>query len=144
MDLPFTTAKPIRYVYFIESERLGMVKIGCAGDPEARRAAMQTGSADKLILRGLIASDDATALEGMIHDVHARDRAHGEWFHPTPAIREDAEAMTVPAGITVLFGETGRVVAAASVEARKGEGARSIIRRLVKAAAKDGHEFEVE
>lgn len=144
MELPFTTAKPIRYVYFIESERLGMVKIGCASDPEARRATMQVGSADKLILRGLIASDDAAALEGMVHHVHARDRAHGEWFHPTPDVRADAEAMSNPASIAVLFGETGRTIPAASIKARKGEKAPSIVRRLVRAAAKNGYDFDVE
>lgn len=82
-----TFRQEMRSVYFIESERLRMVKIGCANDPVRRCASLQTGSADRLILRGAWKTDDAPRLESMLHRVHAREREHGEWFNCSADLR---------------------------------------------------------
>lgn len=74
------------YVYFIQAEDSGLIKIGRAADPIRRLAAMQTGSAEPLrILRTIRAADDK-ALERDMHRRFSNCRVRGEWFHPSSAL----------------------------------------------------------
>lgn len=69
------------YVYFIQAEALGLVKIGWAADPTIRLSRLQIGSPDRLKLLAVI--EDGRSLEGVLHIMFAADRAHGEWFRPS-------------------------------------------------------------
>jgi hypothetical protein len=77
-----------RYVYFIESESLGMVKIGLADNPRRRLRELQVGSPDKLNLRGVLLLDDAPGYEASMHLRFAEERSHGEWFRKTDRLEE--------------------------------------------------------
>lgn len=80
------------YVYFIEAEESGLIKIGRAADPGRRLAAMQTGSAEPLRLLRTIATDDDKTLERTFHRRFAGSRHHGEWFEPSPGLTKFAGA----------------------------------------------------
>lgn len=80
--------RPYSEVYFIEAEKLGLVKIGWAVNSDQRRSDLQTGSPDKLTLRGILVCDDAPALERKMHKRFAHLRQHGEWFLPDDAMRD--------------------------------------------------------
>lgn len=71
------------YVYFIEAEESGLIKIGRAANPIRRLAAMQTGSAEPLRLARTIRTDDDKHLERELHRRFAADRVRGEWFDPS-------------------------------------------------------------
>lgn len=74
------TNPEFRYLYFIEAARLGLVKIGVANDPRKRLATLQVGSPDKLVLRGVILTDDAPGFEARLHSEYRDLHSHGEWF----------------------------------------------------------------
>ncbi len=71
-------------VYFIQDTHTGNVKIGCAADPQARLATLQTGCPSMLILLGAIPG----GLEGerALHSRFREHRVRGEWYRPAPAI----------------------------------------------------------
>lgn len=71
-------------VYFIEAVGLDLIKIGYALDPWTRFTNMMTMSPAPLSLLGVL--DGGAKLECAIHEQLAADRAHGEWFHKTPAV----------------------------------------------------------
>lgn len=67
------------YVYFIQGESGGAVKIGQARDPHARRRELQCGNPDELVLVALVLANDET--ERSIHLTWRRDAlVRGEWF----------------------------------------------------------------
>lgn len=81
----------MRFVYFIQAMRLGLVKIGQARDPIGRLCELQVGSPDQLSLLGSIRCADtaeAVNLERSLHSQFAADRSHGEWFSPTADLME--------------------------------------------------------
>jgi hypothetical protein len=65
------------YVYFIAAGR-GAVKIGFAHDVESRLQALQTSSAEELVL--LHYMEGTTADERRLHEKFAELRIRGEWF----------------------------------------------------------------
>ena len=68
----------ISYVYFIQSEQTGAIKIGVSTSPKDRLATLQTGSSDNLCLLGSTPGD--IALEKQLHLKFSRYSIGGEWF----------------------------------------------------------------
>jgi hypothetical protein len=79
---------PLAYVYFIEAEGRGRVKIGKGRDARKRMAQLQIGSADRLSIRGVYLTDDADALELRLHAEFKELRLHGEWFRAEGALAD--------------------------------------------------------
>jgi Meiotically up-regulated gene 113 len=79
-------------VYFVKASRKGpMVKIGKAIDVGRRLAELQTGCPDPLVLLGSIkcrSEKHAMHIESVAHRRFKKYRAHGEWFHFAPELRE--------------------------------------------------------
>lgn len=70
-----------QYVYFIQADENGPIKIGfTADDPKRRLAQLQTGNPHCLRLLGAIGGD--TARERQFHSELAAWRLQGEWFEP--------------------------------------------------------------
>lgn len=67
-------------VYFIKAETTGLIKIGCAVDPEARLRTLQTGCPDRLALLASMAGGQGD--ERALHERFASARIRGEWFSP--------------------------------------------------------------
>lgn len=72
----------VRQVYFIEAAILGLVKIGISDNPRKRLQTMQTGSPDRLFIRGVWHVDDAEYFERRFHRRFRRCHVRGEWFMP--------------------------------------------------------------
>lgn len=86
--LPPTTGTPevrVAHVYMAQAGEGGPVKIGVAANVPSRIAQLQTGNAARLNLLAVHA-DGGKALERELHERHAADRLHGEWFRPSPAV----------------------------------------------------------
>lgn len=67
------------YLYFIQSERTGHIKVGRSVDPYRRLKALQTGNQCKL---RLVASfENMGWREPSLHDHLKQWRVKGEWFH---------------------------------------------------------------
>lgn len=73
-------------VYFVQAEKLGLIKIGYAADIRERLRSLQVGSPDRLTLIGAIYDNDALSIEAQLHSRFRDDREHGEWFRPTEAL----------------------------------------------------------
>lgn len=80
------------HVYFIEASTSGLIKIGCAGDPQARLASLQTGSPEPLRLLATEAGGQPG--ERVLHRRFAASRSHGEWFRPTADLMAHIEAVS--------------------------------------------------
>lgn len=73
-------------VYFILDADADRIKIGHSRDPWKRLRQLQTGSAGKLTLVGVIAGDPA--IEKQMHFEHRDANVHREWFsHGSAAVR---------------------------------------------------------
>lgn len=72
------------YIYFIQSEDGGPIKIGFSEDPKTRLVALQTHNPAKLQILSVIegSSDDETRL----HKKFADHKVQGEWFRPHRSI----------------------------------------------------------
>ena len=89
-----TESKPIHgetFVYFIESETSGLVKIGKSVNPASRFSAIRTMSPDKLVLIGAIPESEHS--ESELHTKFAHLRKHGEWFEDCAELREFLETL---------------------------------------------------
>ena len=76
-------ANPRRtFVYFIQAEHGGPVKIGWTYDPDSRLKTLQTASPYKLVIRFLLPGTQR--LEHYLHDRFAAYRLEGEWFEAHP------------------------------------------------------------
>ncbi len=69
--------------YFVLHSFSGDIKIGLSIDPGKRVRSLQTASSRKLELIGTIDGDR----ESELHKRFAKCRVRGEWFHPTPALK---------------------------------------------------------
>ena len=71
-------------LYFIQAERLGLIKIGKTGNPVGNRlSSMQAESPDKLKLLFSVDYSADVDLEAELHNRFKELREHGEWFRPT-------------------------------------------------------------
>lgn len=69
------------YVYFLQAEQGGLIKIGKADNPASRVATIRRMS--PVPLRILAITPGGYELEQKLHRRFAESRAHGEWFCPT-------------------------------------------------------------
>lgn len=72
------------YIYFIQSGRTNIYKIGKSNDPQGRLNGLQTANSIKLKLLHIFKADNATAAEEALHRVLHKKRMEGEWFKLTP------------------------------------------------------------
>ncbi len=75
-----------RDVYFVQAERLGLIKIGVATDVMSRLRSLQACSPDRLVLLGLLRCHNFGRSEKEIHARFEAFRAHGEWFFPDDSL----------------------------------------------------------
>jgi len=68
------------YVYFIQGQCGGAIKIGYSLSPSSRLRTLQTGYPDTLKILLLIPGDEST--ERMLHRQFEEMRLKGEWFRP--------------------------------------------------------------
>lgn len=72
------------YTYFMQVGKTGLVKIGKSIDPFLRRGVLACRvRPEELYVLGVL---NGAAHEKRLHRKLREHRAHGEWFHPTPAV----------------------------------------------------------
>jgi hypothetical protein len=69
------------YIYFIQAELGGPIKVGCSFDPERRLRQLQLLCPFKLKLLGRLIGSRAD--EKKMHEAMRKHHAWGEWFHPS-------------------------------------------------------------
>ncbi len=69
------------FIYFLQAEDVGLIKIGTTRHVIKRIAGLQTSCPTRLNLIGLI--DGNSDLESQIHHEFRSERRHGEWFYPS-------------------------------------------------------------
>lgn len=86
-----------QFVYFIQADENGPIKIGfTSDDPKRRLNQLQTGNAATLRLLGSIRAD--ISRERQFHSDLAEWRLQGEWFEPHPTVLTSIEqALTTEA-----------------------------------------------
>lgn len=87
----FTLDPPFTYIYFIQAEHGGPIKIGKADDPVKRRAQLQCGNPYPLCIRRAVI--DHPMEEWRLHKVFHELRLEGEWFQPHPSLAAIADAI---------------------------------------------------
>lgn len=85
------------YVYFIQAQSGGPIKIGKAKDVAKRVMILQCGNPDLLVVRRTIPFADAEAAERRLHRAFTALRIQGEWFKAHPALAAVADAIPDPA-----------------------------------------------
>lgn len=79
------------YVYFIQADENGPIKIGfTSDDPKKRLSQLQTANPATLKLLGAICG--TTAKERELHTALAEWRMQGEWFQSHPTVLETIQA----------------------------------------------------
>jgi hypothetical protein len=75
-----SSTKKEDYLYFIQADKTGMVKIGRSKHPEKRLKQLQTGSSNKLKL--IACFENSGWREKILHELLEKwkVRANGEWF----------------------------------------------------------------
>lgn len=76
--------KPKGYVYFIQGQCGGAIKIGYSLCPEKRLRELQTGYPDTLMILLMIPGTEST--EAALHRQFESSRLKGEWFRPDSAL----------------------------------------------------------
>ena len=94
--LPFgpEQCEGVDWVYFIQSERGGPIKIGVATNVKARLDQLQSGNWEKLVVLGTLAG--SFKHENMLHRHFAATRLLGEWFADTADLRNAIDALCNP------------------------------------------------
>jgi hypothetical protein len=80
----------LEFIYFIQGEHGGPIKIGYSQHPDQRLHDLQCGTPYPLVVRRVFPGDKAKELE--LHKRFAEGRYIGEWFEATPELVELAEA----------------------------------------------------
>jgi hypothetical protein len=91
------------YLYFIQAEAGGPIKIGYTGWPEKRLVTLQVAHAEKLVI--LAKTKTSKENERQIHEHFAGSRIRGEWYEPTPELL--ANIAEVDSWTAWRRGETG-------------------------------------
>lgn len=81
-----STGRQIGWIYFIERSEPREIKIGYASDPRKRRKGLQTASAGKLAIVGVLRGTKTT--EGAIKQGFVAAKKEGEWFRDEPRLRK--------------------------------------------------------
>jgi hypothetical protein len=102
-DLHGKSTKPYRprvptpgFVYFMQSEQGGPIKIGWARDPDHRCRELQVAHPYRLLVLARVAG--STKLEAGLHALLDEHRLSGEWFEDAPAVRAVVAAAVSDAG----------------------------------------------
>lgn len=74
------------WIYFIQADIGGLIKIGYAADIPKRLNAMQMGCPVQLVV--LAQCRGTGTYERELHQRFAGHRRHGEWFEPVPELLE--------------------------------------------------------
>jgi len=77
-------------LYFMRNGDANVVKIGRAGDVEARRGQFMTGNPEDMTVIDVVEADDARPIETALHRLLYSKRLRGEFFGLSPAEAEDA------------------------------------------------------
>jgi excisionase family DNA binding protein len=85
-SLPKTARDESGFVYFIQAESGGLIKIGTALDPLVRLVNLQSGSPLRLVVLGCLRG--GRTLERALHREFANHHRHFEWFEANAAIVE--------------------------------------------------------
>jgi hypothetical protein len=80
-----------RWVYFIQAEAGGPIKIGISRDVERRRGELQR--AERQALKVLATFEGTIQDESAMHTRFAAHRLHGEWFSPAPDLLSHIAAL---------------------------------------------------
>jgi hypothetical protein len=72
--------KKPEYVYLMEAVGGGWVKIGRSSNPFGRIEALQTGCPYPIVLKVCFYCENASEVEGRLHELCKAHRGHGEWF----------------------------------------------------------------
>lgn len=83
-SVPWIVGKPEGFVYFIQSEQGGPIKIGSTTDTRKRLRELQTGSPTRLMLIGLV--EGSEDYERELHRKFFHLRLEGEWFLNGPEL----------------------------------------------------------
>jgi hypothetical protein len=76
-----------RYIYAVQGEKTGLVKIGIATNIRQRLSTFRTHSPDVLrVVKVLGPITRALEVEQTFHEAFAEQRKHGEWFEPNEAL----------------------------------------------------------
>jgi hypothetical protein len=73
-----------RYIYFIQEEFGGNIKIGVANDPEKRLANLQSANPKRLKIVGRF--EAGKLAERLRHKMFGEFRLEGEWFSPEESL----------------------------------------------------------
>lgn len=79
------------FIYFIQGECGGPIKIGYTTDIKGRLNSLQTGYPDTLVLLGAFAGN--TTDEHNLHEEYNSYRMRGEWFKPAEPILEKIRSL---------------------------------------------------
>jgi len=74
--------KPGGYIYFIQGQCGGAIKIGYSKNPELRLKELQTGYPDTLVMLLMVPGNEHD--EAVFHKMFKESRLRGEWFKPDP------------------------------------------------------------
>ena len=72
------------FVYFLQVEGGGPIKIGCSRDPLNRLRSLMFWCPYRLMI--VATAPGCRIAEAALHERFAADRLHGEWFRPAPAL----------------------------------------------------------
>lgn len=78
--------KPEGFIYFMQGQCGGPIKIGCSSSPEKRLKELQTGYPDTLVLLLMIPGNEA--IERALHRQFKASKLKGEWFRPDDYVVE--------------------------------------------------------
>ena len=81
-----------KYLYVVQAEKSGMLKLGQSTDPEGRTRQMQVGSPERLILLHKVRLE-AYNQEVLLHRKFRPYRSHGEWYFPNQELLAFVEVM---------------------------------------------------
>lgn len=84
------TGDTINYVYFIRSQKTGLIKIGTSGDVNERIT--NIAFVNKTRIDFLAAIEGSYTLERKLHRRFDKSRVEGEWFNPSNELMEYIES----------------------------------------------------
>jgi hypothetical protein len=87
-------SEPMREIYFVQAERLGLIKIGQTRCAASRLKHLQTHSPDRLYLLGYAICERSGELEIELHHHFADLRSHGVWYRPESPLLCAIEKLT--------------------------------------------------
>ena len=78
-------------IYFVQETGSGRVKIGFSQKPSHRVSKIASDAPHPIVYWGAI--EGTREDEAALHAKYSAQRAHGEWFHPDPALVEECRAL---------------------------------------------------